>query len=225
MMFDIFISHSSLDKSTFVEPLVKKLSQMGLNVWYDKYSIYKGDKIKETILKGIEESVFFVAIISENYFSSNWASLELGILQTNHPDNIIPIVFSNAKEIVEQTYPFLLDCNYIEAGEDVNQIATMLQDVIQIRKQERGLYHIEKTDINFLAKEIRTYNSFKLDQISIRLGKVYKNLRSELLSTLNEIKLILEMVFSDVAENENIFILPESSIIESFLKIDFLNRI
>lgn len=223
-MFDVFISHSSLDKPTFVEPLVHKLSQIGLNVWYDKYSIYKGYKIKEAILKGIEESVFFVAIISDNYFSSNWASLELGVLQTNRPDNIIPIIFPNAKEIVGQTYPFLLDYNYIESCEDIDHLATILQDVIRVRKQERGLYHIEKTDIHFLAKEIRTYNNFKLEQLSIRLGKVYNTMRSELLTTLNEIKLILEMIFSDVAENENIFISPESSIIEMFLQIDFLTR-
>ena len=128
-MFDIFISHSNLDKPTFVEALVQKLSKNGLSVWYDKYNIYKGDKIKEAILKGIEESVIFVAIISKNYFNSKWANLELGVLQTNHPDNIIPIIFSNVKETVGQTYPFLLNYNYIEACADIDEIVTMLKDV------------------------------------------------------------------------------------------------
>ncbi len=222
-MFDVFVSHSSLDKSTFVEPLVQKLTQFGLLVWYDKHNIYKGDKIKEAILKGIEESVFFVAIISENYLSSKWANLELGVLQADHPDNIIPIIFSEIKERTGKIYPFLLDYNYIDSSEDIDEIARILKDVIQDRKQERGLWHIDKTNIYSLVKEMRSYNSFKLDQISIRLSKVYKNMRFELLSTLNEIKLILEMVFSDVATTENIFVSSESSVIDTFLKIEFLN--
>ena len=41
-MFDVFISHSSIDKKGFVEPLVDELNKLGLQVWYDKNSIHKG---------------------------------------------------------------------------------------------------------------------------------------------------------------------------------------
>ena len=38
---------------------------MGLQVWYDKNSIHKGDKIKDSIINGIAESVVFLVVISK----------------------------------------------------------------------------------------------------------------------------------------------------------------
>lgn len=71
-MFDVFISHSGKDKELFVEPLVKDLNKMGLNVWYDKNSIQSGEKVRDSIINGIKESLIFLAILSPNYFHSNW---------------------------------------------------------------------------------------------------------------------------------------------------------
>ena len=51
-MFDIFISHSGKDKANFVEPLVNELIKYGRNVWYDKRSLDKGDKVQEEIING-----------------------------------------------------------------------------------------------------------------------------------------------------------------------------
>ena len=53
-MFDVFISHSSIDKKGFVEPLVDELNKLGLQVWYDKNSIHKGDTVSYTHLRAHE---------------------------------------------------------------------------------------------------------------------------------------------------------------------------
>ncbi len=50
--WDVFISHSSEDKENFVEPLAKALSDLGVKVWYDKFSLKTGDSLTETIDKG-----------------------------------------------------------------------------------------------------------------------------------------------------------------------------
>ena len=41
--YDVFVSHASEDKSTFVEPLVQALRACGLTVWYDVKPIRLGD--------------------------------------------------------------------------------------------------------------------------------------------------------------------------------------
>ena len=48
-MYDIFLSHSSADKEAFVEPLVKELEIRGLQIWYDKNNINRGDRIRESM--------------------------------------------------------------------------------------------------------------------------------------------------------------------------------
>lgn len=155
-MFDVFISHSSIDKKGFVEPLVDELNKLGLQVWYDKNSIHKGDKIKDSIINGIAESVVFLAVISKNYYKSNWSSMELGILSAGSFDNFLPLLFSDIKKQTGQKYPFILEHNYIEVGpeKEIKEIALGLKEVIDERKQESGFWHIEKNQLGELGEGI-----------------------------------------------------------------------
>lgn len=223
-MYDIFISHSSIDKPEFVEPLVNKLSDMGLSVWYDKYNIHKGDKIKSSIINGINESVVFVAVISFNYYSSNWANLELGMLQANYPDNFIPIIFPDTKEYTGQKYPFLLEHNYILARRVLSELAEELNIAVLEKKQERGFWHVEKTNLKKQMREMHSYNSFKLDQTAIHLNHIIKNLSSDFLSALNEVKLLIDLILSDVAIAENIFVPEDAYAFDIFMGMDFLGQ-
>lgn len=223
-MFDVFISHSGEDKELFVEPLVKDLNKMGLNVWYDKSNIQSGEKVRDSIINGIKESLIFIAILSPNYFHSNWANLELGIIQDYNPDNFIPVIFSNAKELTANQYPFLLNYSYVETDCYKYDIALRLKKLVNEKKQERGLWHIEKTDLKSLVREMYSYNNFKLEQIAIRTSCIIKKINSELLSALNEIKMVLDIILYDVASFENIIISQEVSAIDLFLNMDFLSQ-
>ena len=42
----VFISHSSEDKISFIEPVVNDLENCYINVWLDKRKILPGDKVK-----------------------------------------------------------------------------------------------------------------------------------------------------------------------------------
>ncbi len=216
-MYDIFLSHSSADKEAFVEPLVKELEIRGLQIWYDKNNINRGDRIRESILSGISESVLFVAVISEHYYASSWANLELGILQANKPESLLPIVFSSVKDFTGQKYPFLLEHNYISGDMPITQIADELFRCITDRKQEYGIWHLEKTNLKQLVKEMRGYNCFKLEQIAIRLNKIAKTLTADPISALNEIRLLLELIFVDIAETEGGYIDTTRPVIDSFI--------
>lgn len=154
----------------------------------------------------------------------NWANLELGIIQDNNPDNFIPVIFSNAKELTANQYPFLLNYSYVEMDCYKYDIALRLKKLVNEKKQERGLWHIEKTDLKSLVREMYSYNNFKLEQIAIRTSCIIKKLNSELLSALNEIKMVLDIILYDVASFENIIISQEVSAIDFFLNMDFLSQ-
>jgi hypothetical protein len=46
--WDIFISHASEDKDSFVGPLAQSLEQLGYAVWYDQFTLKLGDSLRES---------------------------------------------------------------------------------------------------------------------------------------------------------------------------------
>ena len=63
MQHDVFVSHASEDKEAFVAPLAKILSQLGLKVWYDEFSLKLGDSLSRSIDKGLSESTFGIVVL------------------------------------------------------------------------------------------------------------------------------------------------------------------
>lgn len=51
--WDVFISHASEDKDTFVQPLAGALTQLGMKVWYAPFRLEVGDSISRSIDKGL----------------------------------------------------------------------------------------------------------------------------------------------------------------------------
>ena len=45
--WDVFISHASEDKEDVAKPFAEKLRSMGLNVWYDEFSLKWGKKYQK----------------------------------------------------------------------------------------------------------------------------------------------------------------------------------
>lgn len=223
-MYDIFISHSSKDKPSIVEPLVNSLEARGLAVWYDKNSIYKGARIKESILSGINEAIIYLAVISNNFFQSNWVSLELGVLQTVAPDNLLPLFCNGMQATAAKTYPFLLDCNYIELSGNIEVTAEELYRIANQRKQDSGFWHVHKTNLKHLVREMHSYNDFTLDQIAIRLSTASKRMETNDRNACDDIIGMLHQILKDVAFRENIYISSHASLISLFLDIDFLSH-
>ena len=222
-MFDVFVSHSSEDKVDIVAPLVDLLTKKGLQVWYDNNNIIKGDIIKESILSGINESVIFVAVITNNFFKSNWASLELGILQSRTPNNFIPLMSTDVKEFASQRYPFIFDHNYIELSSPLQKTADELYNVVTKIKHEQGLWHINKTNLKYLIREMRQYNDFKLDQLAIHLNSLIKKMSTTISSPLIELKFFIEAILKDVALHENVYLARDISITNLFIETDIVS--
>lgn len=61
--FDLFVSHTSEDKDSFVRPLVEALTGEALTVWYDETELAPGCSLVETIERGLARSRFGVLVL------------------------------------------------------------------------------------------------------------------------------------------------------------------
>lgn len=110
--YDVFVSHATEDKESFVDEFVDILQQKyNLKVWYDAVSIKWGDSIRAEIDKGLKKSKFGVVVLSRSYISKYWTNYELeGLFQreSNGGKLILPIWHNIAKQEVQKFSPSLV---------------------------------------------------------------------------------------------------------------------
>lgn len=93
----VFLSHSSVDKPTIVEPLYDFLQTQEIDVWLDKYEIDYGDNIYQKVNEGINNAQFAIFVLTENFLNSKWAKEEISAF-TELIFNDKSIVIVNVKD-------------------------------------------------------------------------------------------------------------------------------
>lgn len=74
----VFVSHSSEDKATLIEPLVKDLEDCYINVWLDKRKIVPGDNLRKSIFRdGLDKADVALIFFTENSLKSSWVDREI----------------------------------------------------------------------------------------------------------------------------------------------------
>ena len=74
----MFLSFRGEDtRDNFLSHLYKELNRKGINTFIDDKELQRGKKNSPELLKAIDESMFSIVIISENYASSSWCLDEL----------------------------------------------------------------------------------------------------------------------------------------------------
>jgi hypothetical protein len=76
--YDVYVSYSHKD-ALFVQPLVDALEARGIKVWYDSGEIRVGEYFMRTIGEALEQSRYFLLVISPDYLASQWTPFELGV--------------------------------------------------------------------------------------------------------------------------------------------------
>lgn len=110
--WDVFISHASEDKESFVRPLAIALCNLGLSVWYDEFSLRLGDSLSRSIDKGLAESTFGIVVISPHFLKKPWPEYELRGLVSREIDEdrvILPIWHGVSRKDVVSFSPPLAD--------------------------------------------------------------------------------------------------------------------
>ena len=75
--WDVFISHASEDKESFVRPLAIALRRLDVSVWYDEFSLRVGDSISGAIDKGLAEAAYGLVVISRAFIEKPGPKREL----------------------------------------------------------------------------------------------------------------------------------------------------
>jgi len=142
---DFFISHASADKSTFIQPLVKCLTDRGVTFWLDSLEIGWGDNVALKINKGLRESRYIVLCLSEAFIARPWAEAELNAaftLQTNTGQRkVLPLILNNKERIFEH-YPLIAGLLWLEYANQPGKIADELAKLVEKRMVPDGLIHV-----------------------------------------------------------------------------------
>lgn len=91
----MFVCHASEDKDDFVRPLVERLREEHVEVWYDEFSLRVGDSLRRSIDVGLRQSLFGIVVLSPHFFEKQWSQWELDGLVARQNDGandvILPI--------------------------------------------------------------------------------------------------------------------------------------
>lgn len=155
----VFISYSSDTKDSIAEPLAEELINMGIEIWFDEYSIQAGDSISQEIAKGVENTDTAVLIVSQNFFNSNWAQKELGAFMQRHVQ-IIPVLYGVEIGEFKNKYSLLSDIKCI-----------LFTDLSSVSKEVYGVIS-RKIENPFLNRQ-------QLRDWERRLGKQNKRLQQK----------------------------------------------
>ena len=75
-LLKVFICHAAEDKR-FARKLANDLRTLGLDVWFDEWSMLPGDSLYHKIEQGIRSSAWFIIILSPSSVQSKWCKREL----------------------------------------------------------------------------------------------------------------------------------------------------
>ncbi|MHB8744407.1 MAG: toll/interleukin-1 receptor domain-containing protein [Sulfuricaulis sp.] len=74
----VFISHSSDDKESYIEPIVADLENCYINVWIDKRKIVPGDNLRKSIFRdGLDKADIALLFFAEQSLRSSWVDREI----------------------------------------------------------------------------------------------------------------------------------------------------
>lgn len=142
---DFFISHASVDKSTFIQPLVDCLDERGVTYWLDSFEINWGDNLALKINKGLRECRYIVLCLSEAFIARPWAEAELNAactLQINTGQTkVLPLILNN-KERIFKHYPLIAGLCCLEYTDGLQKIADELAKLTEKRMVPDGLIHV-----------------------------------------------------------------------------------
>jgi len=131
--WDVFISHASEDKEV-ARPLADALTNAGLQVWYDDFSLKVGDSLRESIDLGLAQSHFGVVILSKCFFDKHWPEQELNGLATREERGkkvILPVWHGVDHNEVRDRYPVLADRLAVNTNKGLQEVVTKLLEAME----------------------------------------------------------------------------------------------
>lgn len=138
--YDVFLSHSNLDKEEYVSELSDKLTNKGLKVFEDEKVFEMGQSQTQMMNMGILNSRFVVVFLSRNFIKSGWSKYEF-ISFLNREINekniiILPIWHDISIEEVREYNPYLVDKHALSTSKyTIDEMVEKINSVVIKSKQ------------------------------------------------------------------------------------------
>jgi len=132
--FDVFISHASEDKATFVTPLATALKKHGLKVWFDKFTLRVGDSLHCSIEKGLARSRYGVVVFSPKFLAKKWPMAELDGLFGREMEGhkvILPVWHRVSSARMKKVLPILAGKYALRSSDGIETVARSLVETIR----------------------------------------------------------------------------------------------
>jgi hypothetical protein len=91
-MPQVFISHSSRDRSFVEGEILPLLKRRGIATWYSEADIRTAEQWEKSIRQGLEGSDWFLVVMSSHSADSRWVKREVGWAMEERADRIIPVL-------------------------------------------------------------------------------------------------------------------------------------
>ncbi|MGW2297632.1 toll/interleukin-1 receptor domain-containing protein [Streptomyces violaceorubidus] len=121
----VFLSHASEDKNGFVEPLGRRLAQLGVTPWLDKWEILPGDSLVQRLFdEGLDKTDAVIVVVSRFSVGKPWVREELDnaiVRRVQEGTRLIPVRLDE----VDMPAPLkhLVWINSGRAAEEVESVA------------------------------------------------------------------------------------------------------
>lgn len=133
--YDLFVSHASEDKEGFVRPLVEALEAEHLSAWYDETALRPGDRLIQSIERGLRRSRFGILVISRAFLAKRWPRAELDALTNREFSTgesvLLPIWLDVDAETVRNYSPLLADRVAIKGARGLEYTASRVVEVVR----------------------------------------------------------------------------------------------
>jgi CheY-like chemotaxis protein len=178
--WDLFISHASEDKESFVRPLASALMQKGLKVWYDEHTLQVGDSIRRSIERGLKYSKYGLVIISPDFLEKEWPQKELDYLFAAETDlgyKILPVWHNITFPEVRDKLPLISDRFATRSSLGIDRVVS---DIIRSIKSKNKYDGIS-------GRLVTNPNTEQMSMEVVEMSQLTQNLYDLLLSSSHEI--------------------------------------
>lgn len=206
ILTDFFISHSSHDKISITDELVKRLTYKGYSVWYDKNNIFVGDDIREEIKKGLNGSYCLVLILTNNFFISNWTFFETGLFDIKNNNRILPILYDLSDKNGSTILSIIGNRKYIDSkslNNDEIEIE-LIKAYNNIRTENIDMQSIEK--LQSIQTQLATYETVDSEIISIKLKEYLELLNNNSEFIIFAAKKIIRYAINALLKQKDIYL-------------------
>ncbi|MGH9844418.1 MAG: toll/interleukin-1 receptor domain-containing protein [Blastocatellia bacterium] len=132
--YDMFVSYSPQDMA-FVDELVRRLKSKNqrLKIWFDRGVLRLGDSFSSGVQEALEQSKYFLLVISPGYLDSSWANFEMGVALSragsSEYENIIPLVIGDVN--LAALPPPITRNRLIRIGENVRSDKLAVEKLVE----------------------------------------------------------------------------------------------